>query len=361
MLATPRAAVNVAFSGTIPDSVDDVGIDSPIVLASVLPEVNVDTTTWGDFSLRQLAHFVAVAETGTISGAAEKLFMSQSAVSASVAELERALGADLCVRRRAQGVSLTPMGRVVLEHARSLLADASELAFLARGREAELVGPLVVGCFVTLAPTVLPRLLQEFEAMHPRVTIDFVEGDLDRLQAGLLGGEMDLAVMYDMGVTSAFTRIALYEPRAYALFSPEHPLATKTIVTLEDLAPEPLALFDRRPSADYAMSLFDERGLTPNIRHRTQTYELTRSLVARNLAYAILVQRPTTRSSYEGLPIVEREITPPARAVPVILAWPRDGRLSPRARALADLARAQYADGGAPASGTAPAAANAAS
>lgn len=305
----------------------------------------MDTMTWGDFSLRQLSHFVAVAEAGTISGAAEKLFMSQSAVSASIAELERALGADLCVRRRAQGVSLTPMGRVVLDRARSLLADASEIGFLARGREAELVGPLVVGCFVTLAPTVLPRLLEEFEALHPQVTVDFVEGDLDRLQSGLLGGELDVAVMYDLDVSGPFSRLVLYEPRAYALFSPAHPLASQDTVTLEDLAPEPLALFDRRPSAHYAMSLFDERGLTPNIRHRTQTYELTRSLVARNLAYAILVQRPTTRSSYEGLPIVEREITPPATTVPVILAWPRDARLSPRAQALADLARAQYAEG----------------
>lgn len=305
----------------------------------------MDATAWGDFSLRQLAHFVAVAETGTISGAAEKLFMSQSAVSASIAELERALGADLCVRRRAQGVSLTPMGRVVLDRARGLLAEASEIAFLARGREAELVGPLVVGCFVTLAPTVLPRLLEEFEALHPKVSVDFVEGDLDRLQTGLLGGELDIAVMYDLDVSGPFSRLVLYEPRAYALFSPAHPLASKSAVTLEDLAPEPLALFDRRPSAHYAMSLFEARGLTPNIRHRTQTYELTRSLVARNLAYAILVQRPTTRSSYEGLPIVEREITPPATTVPVILAWPRDARLSPRARALADLAKAQYADG----------------
>lgn len=302
------------------------------------------TVSWGDFSLRQLAHFVAVAETGTISGASEKLYMSPSAVSASVAELERALGADLCVRRRAQGVSLTPMGRVVLERARRLLADASELSFLARGREKELVGPLVVGCFVTLAPTVLPRLLEEFEALHPRVSVDFVEGDIERLQAGLLGGELDVAVMYDLDVTVPVSKIVLYEPRAYALFSPAHPLAAQEVVSLEDLAPEPLALFDRPPSAHYATSLFDAEHLTPHIRHRTQTYELTRSLVARNLAYAILVQRPTTRSSYEGLPIVEREISPAPATVPVILAWPRDVRLSPRAQALADLAREQYAD-----------------
>jgi len=65
--------------------------------------------------------------------------------------------------------------------------------------------------------------------------------------------------------------------------------------------------------------------------------------VARNLAYAILVQRPTALSSYEGLPVVEKEIVPPVPSCPVILAWPADTRLSPRAQALAELARELYA------------------
>src|ERR1700728_396174 len=130
-----------------------------------------DSLARGELSLRQLAHFVAVAEEGTISAAAERLFMSQSALSASITELERALSADLLVRRRAQGVSLTPMGKLVLDRARDLLADGAELAYLVRGDGTALVGPLVIGCFVTLAPTVLPKLLAEFEALHPHVTM----------------------------------------------------------------------------------------------------------------------------------------------------------------------------------------------
>jgi DNA-binding transcriptional LysR family regulator len=113
-------------------------------------------------------------------------------------------------------------------------------------------------------------------------------------------------------------------------------------VTLEQLASEPLVLFDQTPSMNYAMSLFQARGLAPNIRHRTHAYELTRSIVARGIGYAILVQRPANKLSYEGLPILEKEIEPPVPTCPVILAWPRDGRLSPRVRALADLARRQY-------------------
>src|ERR1700733_4970981 len=260
----------------------------------------------GGFSLRQPAPFVAVAEEGSISAASGRLFMSQSAISASVTELEHALGSDLCVRRRAQGVSLTPMGKLVLERAKSLLAEAAELAYLVRGTGTELVGPLVVGCFVTLAPTVLPKLLTAFEEQHPQVTVDFIEGPQDQLREALLSGEIDAAVLYDMGPLEELDRIVLYEARGYA------------------------------------MACFRARGLVPNIRHRTHAYELTRSIVARGLAYAILVQRPANKLSYEGLPILEKEVEPPLPTCPVILAWPRDRRISPRVRALAELARCHY-------------------
>ena len=63
----------------------------------------MDLDVWGTLSFRRLAHFVAVVEAGTISGAAERLFMSQSAVAGSVTELERALEADLFIRRRGRG------------------------------------------------------------------------------------------------------------------------------------------------------------------------------------------------------------------------------------------------------------------
>ncbi|RZK84403.1 MAG: LysR family transcriptional regulator, partial [Rhodococcus sp. (in: high G+C Gram-positive bacteria)] len=79
------------------------------------------------YTMRQLAAFVAVAETGTISGAAERMHLSQSALSAAVTDLEKALKAQLCVRRRARGVQLTPTGEAVLSRARALLQQAGEL------------------------------------------------------------------------------------------------------------------------------------------------------------------------------------------------------------------------------------------
>jgi DNA-binding transcriptional LysR family regulator len=113
-------------------------------------------------------------------------------------------------------------------------------------------------------------------------------------------------------------------------------------VTLEELAGEPLILFDQPPSTDYAMACFRARGLVPNVRHRTHSHEPSRSIVARGRSYAILVQRPPNKLSYEGLPILEKEVEPLLPTCPVILAWPRGRRPSPRVRALTQLARHHY-------------------
>ena len=108
-----------------------------------------------DYSLRQLAYFVAVAETGTLAGASSTLHVSASALSLALDELDRALGAQLTVRRRAQGVRLTPAGRETLRRARRLLREAGELADAAGGDPGDVAGTVQVGCYTTLAPSLL--------------------------------------------------------------------------------------------------------------------------------------------------------------------------------------------------------------
>ncbi len=91
--------------------------------------------------MRQLAAFVAVAETGTISAAAERLHLSPSALSAALTELERALKVQLCVRRRSFGIQLTRTGESVLVRARALLQEAGELESDALGTGGSVSGP----------------------------------------------------------------------------------------------------------------------------------------------------------------------------------------------------------------------------
>lgn len=310
--------------------------------AEMLVEQQADLRLDANFSLRQLRHFVAVAEEGAMNAAAERLFMSPSAVAASISELERSLETDLCIRRRAQGITLTPSGRMVLARARDLLGEAAELRYLIKGDGRDLVGPLEVGCYLTLAPTVFPGLLQEYEARHPNVTVNFIENSQDRVVQALRDGEVDLAILYDMGGLEEFDVITLFKARGFAFFAEGHPMTKQHTVTLEELAPQPLVLFDRPPSVEYVRAAFGARGLTPTFRHRTSAYETTRALVARGGTYGILVQRPPNKLSYEGLPVIEREVEPPMPECPVVIAWSREHRLTPRAQAMIDLATEQH-------------------
>src|SRR5688572_18063523 len=148
--------------------------------------------------MNQLAAFVAVAEAGTISAAAEKLHSSPSALSAAVTELERALQAQLLRRRKAKGVSLTPPGEAVLSRARALLHQASELEADARGEERGVSGLVRLGCYPSLAPTVLPALISDFTGTHPDARLEVHENTQDQLSSGLDSGELDLAIVYDI-------------------------------------------------------------------------------------------------------------------------------------------------------------------
>lgn len=296
-----------------------------------------------DYSLRQLACFVAVAEAGTISAAAQRLHASQSAVSLAVNELERGLRAQLCVRRKAHGVVLTPTGMEVLRQARTLLRDAEELQVVASGKGAELSGPLSIGCYLTLAPTVLPWLLAGFGARHPGVQVDFTEGTQDALQQRLLTGGLDLAVLYDMEVLPEMESVALYTTRPHILLPADDPLAEEPAVSLRELAARPMVLLDSPPSTHHTMKVCREAGMTPAVRHRTTSFETARALVGRGLGYAVLVQRPSNERTYEGFPIVCKEIVEQAAEVAVLLAWPRRAR--PSARAEAFVSYALHPDG----------------
>lgn len=290
------------------------------------------------YSLRQLTYFVAVAETGTISQAAQRLHASQSAVSLAVNELERGLRSQLCVRRKAHGVVLTPTGTEVLRQARTLLGRAEELQAVASGQGAGLSGPLGIGCYLTLAPTVLPWLLAGLGERHPRVQVDFVEGTQDTLQQRLLAGELDLAVLYDMEIQPEMDSVTLYTTRPHILLPADDPLAEEPEVSLRGLAARPMVLLDSPPSTQHTMKVCREAGMTPAVRHRTTSFEMARALVGRGLGYAVLVQRPSNERTYEGFPVVCKEIAEQAGEVAVLLAWPRHSRLSVRAEAFVNYA-----------------------
>jgi DNA-binding transcriptional LysR family regulator len=286
-------------------------------------------------NLRQVEAFVAAAEAGSMTDAARRLCVSQSAVSLAVAGLERTLGTALFLRHRGRGLTLTAAGRELLLPARHMMADAEALLSQADVIGRGLSGRLTVGCFGTGAPLMLPALMETFERRYPGMTLDFVEGSSDALEAALLEGRCEIALMYDVGLHVPLAKEPLYSAVPYVLLAPEHPLADRPELTLAELAEHDFVLLDVQPVQEHQLGLFTHAGLTPRIRYRTSSYELLRSLVARNLGFTLLISRPYGDVSYEGRPLVAVPLSGDVKTVEVMLARAPGTRATLRAQAFA--------------------------
>ncbi len=309
-------------------------------------DIDVDRLDAGpmpDYTLRQLEYFVAVADAGTVTAAAARVHLSQSAMSTALAELERTLGIALLVRRHARGVTLTPAGQQLLVEARQLLAQAGDLEQHASHLGGEVSGELVLGCFAILAPYVVPEVLTVAAARLPELRLASTEESHDQLAEGLLSGRTELALGYDLAEQPELDKQELCTVAPHVVLPVGHRLARRRRIRLDALAAEPLVLLDLPHSRDYFARLFAACGVEPVVRHRTHSAELARALVARGGGYTLLNLRPRSSVSIEGLPYVVVPVEVPLpRAesdLKVVLMRVAGARPTRRAQALASLCR----------------------
>lgn len=297
-------------------------------------------------TLRQLWHFVTAAEAGTISEAARRLHMAPSAISMSLAELERLTGTQLCVKRKALGLTLTSAGQVVFTQAREILDLVDAVVHLSGDDHSQVRGPLTVGCYMPLAPAVIPHMLRAFAEACPEVDVNFVEGYHSDLQEQLLTGAIDVAFLYDAGLDPDIRSVSLLSLRPYLLLADDHPLAERDDVALTDVADDPLILFDATPISGRVLDLFRDAGLEPEVRHRSRSYATVRSLVGAGMGVSVLFQRPKLDLSYAGLRVVSKPLKQRADVAPpfVALAWARSMRPNARNRAWLEVAVESFRD-----------------
>ncbi|MGW4485075.1 LysR family transcriptional regulator [Amycolatopsis sp. NPDC004368] len=287
-------------------------------------------------TIRQLEYLIAVAETGSLTTAATRCHVSQGAISLALTEVERALGVRLLIRSPRRGASLTAAGKQVLADARRVVGAMSDLGVEARGLGLQVSGTLVVGCYGPIAPFHLPAAIATFENEHPDVSVRFLEGTLPEIQDHLLDGRCEIAFLYEQDVYPGITFHTLYDQQPAVLLPGAHRLATRASVGLDELAGEPFILLDVPPSERYFRTVFSSAGLEMAPTHRARSFELARSLVARDLGYSMTVQQPALTRSYEGLELVTLPLRDKAPSTPVVLGWPTGGPLTHRAQAFLD-------------------------
>ena len=276
-----------------------------------------------------------VAYQGSLSGAAETLSYSQSAVSQQVATLENEAGMTL-LERHPRGVSLTAAGQTLVGHADGILArlEAAESALsLIAGLRS---GRLRMASFPTAGATLMPLAIATFRSTYPDVELTLAEGEPEEIVPRLAAGELDLALLFEFAsetpLREGMTRVELLEDPMYLALPRDHRLAGRAKLRLGDLRDEAWVQTSRSsPCARHVVRSCHAAGFEPNVSFESDDYQTVQGLVAAGVGVALI---PELALSVERDDVAIRALSPNPPLRQVIAATPGGADLVPAAPAM---------------------------
>ncbi len=231
--------------------------------------------------LRHLRYFVAAAEMENVSRAAQKLHVSQPALSRQIRDLEDELGFAL-FERSAKSVRLTEAGRTFLTDARAVLQRAEDAVKTARAIATGSRGELHVGYAPTPMVRIMPPALRAFQAQYPKVRVRLHDLSTEEMLTGVREGKLQIAFLVHPGRGSLrglrFEELA--RDTMCLAVPPTHPLARLRRVTLAQVAKESLVAFSRSDYPEYhefLQTLFETTQEKPRI---VEEHDSASSLIA---------------------------------------------------------------------------------
>ncbi|MDH5484093.1 MAG: LysR family transcriptional regulator [Gammaproteobacteria bacterium] len=239
--------------------------------------------------IQNLTAFISISETGSFSRAAEKLFLTQPAVSKRIAALEQELRIKL-FDRIGKTVQLTEAGLALLPGAKRILAELEESRRVIRNLSGKIGGPLRLGTSHHIGLHRLPPVLRSFTAEHPDVDLDIKFMDSEAACEAILKGELELAIatLPEQPNSNLSTDIIWHDPLG-VIVNRGHPLARNRITQLDQLIEYPAILPSHstftRALLEQAFGL-DTRKL--NIAMETNYLETIKMMVSIGLGWSVL-------------------------------------------------------------------------
>ncbi len=212
--------------------------------------------------IRQLRIVAAIVREGTVTGAAKRLFVTQSAVSHALKEMESRLGVKL-FRRGGRRMVPTPEGERLHETARVVLEEVARVEYdLSRFRTGYRgIIRLATACYTCYHW--LPGLISEFTEAFPEVDLQIVPEVTRRAVDALASGELDLAIL-DTDVDEQGLELEpLFEDELLVVMRPDHPLARADFLSAQDLGDQTLLIHDELESSVYYERVLLPAGVTP--------------------------------------------------------------------------------------------------
>ena len=294
-------------------------------------------------TIRQLQYLVAVIDLNHFGQAAERCNVTQSTLSAGIAELENLLRAQL-IERTKRRVRVTPLGEEIAEKARGLLDMATDIAETAQAAEAPLSGRFRMGVIPTIGPYVLPRVLARLRNAYPDIRLYLREGQTKSLIDRLGRGELEAALIalpYDIG---ELEKLPLGPDPLWVVLPLDHPLTASKTVSPDDLAGEEMLLLEDghclRDHALAACSLKGPRGTSGF--ESTSLYTLV-EMVANGLGVTFVPEIAITAGLLKGSAVEARPLPADSSPRELALVWRKSYRREADLAALATYMRGQLA------------------
>ncbi|GGW13699.1 LysR family transcriptional regulator [Streptomyces capoamus] len=294
--------------------------------------------------LRQLRYFVSVVEEGSFTRAAARLHLAQPGLSAQIRQLEKELGQPL-LDRSGGSVTLTEVGGAVLPYARAALAAVESVRQTVDAYTGLLRGRVRLGLVsgATGHAFDIAGLLADFHDAHPSVEVALTEDATERMQAALLAGELDIAVLgtADEVPPPGVTFQMVIDVPLVAAVAPSDPLLDRvngTSVPLADLRDRPLICLPRGTGVRAALERgCAQAGFRPRITFEAAAPHVLSRLATRRLGIAVL-PADEDEAPLDGQLRALRIVEPEMRAR-IALAWQTNGPSSPAARVLLERLR----------------------
>lgn len=237
--------------------------------------------------LSQLEGFVEIARRGSVSRAAEALFVTQPALSARLKSLESQVGAQLFVRT-GRGVRISEAGYAFLPYAQRALEAVSEghrlVGEVARGG----AGELALGAAPAVSTYVLPAILERFHLEHPNVRLAVRTGHSEEVLDLVLHEQVQIGLVRALRHPE-IESVPLYEDELVLVANPAHRFAAAREIAVEEMSEEQLILFDRTSSYhDLTSAFFREAGVVPRGVMELDNIDATKKMVRQGLGVALL-------------------------------------------------------------------------
>ncbi|WP_392969940.1 LysR family transcriptional regulator [Streptomyces sp. LN245] len=291
-------------------------------------------------NLERLRTLDALARHGSVSGAAEGLHVTTSAVSQQMSKLEREVGQQL-LAKNGRGVRLTDAGRLLAEHAARILSQVELAQSDLEAQRGQVAYELRLSAFPTAARGLFPAALAELRAEHPALRVRSSELEPEAGVAGVVRGDLDLAVVLDwynkpMPLPDGLVKASILDDPADVAMPAGHRLAGRDEVDLGDFADDEwITWAEGEFCHEWLMFTLRSQGVEPRIGHRAGETHTQLGLVAAGLGVCVapLLGRRPMPEGVVTVPVRQRV----RRHVYVV--WRADADRRPSIRAAVDALR----------------------